>query len=82
MQKSVKLILSILGLSAIVVPTVLLIILTKNTPEAQPIQSAPRTIDKKTIDDAVKKAPSPSPQFFLPSPSPSSASASPEIVVE
>lgn len=82
MTKSVKFILSILGVSAIIVPAILLVILAKNAPEAQPVQSAPRTIDKKKIEDAVKKIPSPSPQIFLPSPSPSSPSAQPRTVVE
>lgn len=82
MTKSVKFILSILGVSAIIVPAILLVILTKNAPETQSVQSAPRTIDKKTIEDAVKKIPSPSPQIFLPSPRPSSPSASPKTVIE
>lgn len=77
MHKGIKLILSLFGVSAIVVPAVLLVVLTKNAPQAEPVSSAPRTINKKTVDDAVRKAPSPSPQFFLPSPKPSSPSASP-----
>ena len=76
MNKGTKFILSILGVAAIVVPAVLLIVLTKNAPKTPEISSAPRTIDKKTVEDAVKKIPSPSP-IFLPSPSPASSSASP-----
>ena len=77
MNKGVKLILSLFGISAIIVPAVLLVFLTKNAPQTEPVSSTPRTIDKKTVEDAVRKAPSPSPQLFLPSPRPSSPSASP-----
>lgn len=77
MKISTKFLLSILGVGAIVVPAILLIVLTKNSPQTENTQSAPRTIDKKTVDDAVKKIPSPSPIFILPSPRVSSPSATP-----
>ena len=76
MNKGTKFILSILGIAAIAVPAVLLIVLTKNAPQTAEISSAPRSIDKKTVEEAVKKIPSPSP-VLLPSSSPASPSASP-----
>ncbi len=71
MEKKSKLILSIVGLGAIIVPALLLIFFTskvKNEPQSQ----GKRQIDSQIINDAAKKLPVPN----LPQPSPSSATAS------
>lgn len=70
-----KLILSIIGVSAIIIPAILLMVLTGRAPEQQEPTGGRRILDTKTVEEAVKRVPSPSP--VLPSPSPSSPSAEP-----
>lgn len=73
-----KLILSLIGVSAIIIPAILLIVLTGKGPGQQEASSGRRTLDTKTVEEAVRRVPSPSP-VILPSPSPSSPSAEPVV---
>ena len=75
MNKQTKLILSIIGASAIIIPLVLLIVLTRNTNTQPEIPSGKRTIDAENIEKAVERAPKK--ELVFPTPSPSSPSASP-----
>ena len=76
MNKRTKLILSIVGVSALVVPAILLIVMTSRTQKLPEVSSGKREIDTQTIVDTIKKSqPTPSP---LPSPSPATPSASPK----
>lgn len=74
MNKKTKLILSIVGVSALVVPAVLLIVMTSRTQKLPDVSSGKREIDTKAIVDTLKKSqPTPSPL-----PSPATPSASPK----
>lgn len=68
-------ILSILGVSALIIPVVLLVIYTSRLKSVPSAPSGDRQIDVKTIEDAVKKIPQP--PAIISSPSPASPSASP-----
>ncbi|MDP2632176.1 MAG: hypothetical protein Q8P25_00440 [Candidatus Curtissbacteria bacterium] len=71
MNKKTKLILSLVGVAAIVVPAILLVVATSKTVEVPSVPSEDRQIDETNISDSVSR--------FKPSQSPisSSASASP-----
>lgn len=73
-----KIILSLVGIAAILVPVVLLVVKTKQAQEQPNISTDERRIDPKTVEDAVRKAPLSSP-IILPSPSPATASAEVEV---
>ncbi len=77
MTKKTKLILSIIGVAAIIVPAFLLIITSGRSNIAPSVSSSKRTIDSKDITNKVKSLPSPSPRIAISSPS-STASASPK----
>ncbi len=65
-----KIILSIIGIGAVVVPAVLLITLTSGSSRQPAVSSGDRQIDSGNIEDAVRRAlPSPSP-IVEPSPTP------------
>ncbi|MBI2327017.1 hypothetical protein HYU92_01750 [Candidatus Curtissbacteria bacterium] len=72
-MNSTKLVLSIIGVSAVVIPAVLLTVMASKTSQVE-ISSGKRPLNAKILEDASKKLPSPSP--ILPTPSPSSPSAS------
>lgn len=67
-----KIILSAMGLAALVVPVVLLVVFTGNTKQPN-TSSEQRTIDPQTVESVVNKFPSPEPVSM---PSPSSATPS------
>lgn len=68
-----KIMLSVIGLAALIIPVVLLIIFTNKT-QSQPAESGgSRNIDPNAVEEAVKKIPAPSP--IIPSPSPASIPA-------
>ena len=71
MGKQTKLILSVLGLAAVVVPAVLLIVLTARTKPAVKPPTTSREIDARNVEETVKR------QITVPSPSAASPSASP-----
>lgn len=75
MNKQTKLILSLIGVSALIVPAVLLIVFTNKNQQTPEVQSDSRQIDSESIKQTTKKA-APSPVEF-PSPSPATTSAKP-----
>lgn len=75
MGKQTKLILSIIGLAAIVIPAILLIVTAGKAKREPNLSGGRRTINAKTIEDVVNKNPQKTLEF--PSPSPSTASARP-----
>lgn len=75
MNKSVKIVLSIVGLAAVVVPAMLLIFLGGKTQPEPEVASNSRQIDQQTIKDATEK--SSEKQSVFPSPSPATPSAKP-----
>ena len=74
MNKRTKLILSVSGILAIVIPVVLLLTLSSSAPGAPEISSEKRNIDRQNVEEVARRS-SPSPAT-LPSPSPSTESAS------
>lgn len=78
MSKKTKLILSIIGLAAVIIPVLLLLFLTgRASKQAPDISSEKREIDTKNIEEAVRKAPKP--QIKLPSASGATGAASPKL---
>lgn len=73
MNKRTRLILSLVGISAVVVPAILLLVLSKNTKPEPQIANSKRAVDAQNIQKTANTVPSPS---IIPSPSPKSASAS------
>lgn len=75
MSKRTKLILSIIGAAAILVPVVLLVALSGRAPASPQVSSGERSIDTGNVGEVAKRlAPSP---VTLPSASPSTESATP-----
>jgi len=74
MNKS-KLILSLIGLGALIIPVVLLMVFSGNGKEEPKISGGQRQINQTNVQDVVNKAPPAPPPISLPSPSPSSPSA-------
>ena len=66
MDKKTKLILSIIGIAAIAVPAGLLIFLSAKPATEPNVSPESRTINEKTIEDAVKKIPQKQPEFSSP----------------
>lgn len=78
MNKATKIILSIIGIGAIIIPAVLLVVFTGKTPKEPPIASGSRQLDTQNIKETVEKVPPKQPEF----PSPvATASASPSSQV-
>lgn len=75
MSNKTKIILSIIGISALLIPAILLIRLSPKSKEGSDIPQTSRQIDPKVIEEAVKTTPRE--QLIVPSPIPASASASP-----
>lgn len=71
-----KIILSVLGIGAVVVPAIFLIFSTRNSPAESNLPPGDRTIDERSIESAVDKIQPKEPQF--PSPSPATPAASPD----
>lgn len=59
MSKQTKLILTVLGIAAVIVPIVLLLTLGSKTSDIPPVSSDSRNIDEKNIQDVTKKTPGP-----------------------
>lgn len=81
MSKRVKIILSVVGIAAVVVPALLLVFLSSGTQPVPQVSQAKRSVDVNSLEDTVKRtmpdsnAPAP---LSLPSQQPSpSPSASP-----
>lgn len=75
MNKQAKIILSIVGIAAIVVPAILLMIFSGKTQKEPEIPQGARQLDAQTIKEAADKIPQKPPEF--PSPSPATPSAIP-----
>ena len=78
MDNRTKLILSAVGISAIVIPAVLLVVLTSRTGEQPQVSSTPRQIDTRAIEDKVKTKSSQEMIFPTPTPATPSAKVTPE----
>ncbi len=72
-----KIVLSLIGLAALVVPVVLLIVFTGNNAKQPTTSSEQRVIDPQAVENVVNKFPTP-PPVNIPSPSPSTRSATPK----
>lgn len=73
-----KIVLSAVGLAALVIPAILLIVFTSNKEKQPSVSTSERRIDPQTVQEVVKKIPTPQP-IEIPSPSPSSPSAQVEL---
>lgn len=85
MNKKTKMALSLLGIGAVVIPAVLLMIASARVSNDSQVSGGTRTIDAKSIEDAVKKTPQKPTQYITPVASGSaspSAGASPSPKVE
>ena len=69
MNKKTKIILSFVGICAVVVPALLLMFVSRTTQEAPIVDSGKRQIDQKNIEDIKNKSSAPT-NIFVPSPSP------------
>ena len=78
MNKKTKFALTIIGISALIIPAVLLIIFTGKTQKEPDISSETRQINTEAIEEAVRKIEPKEPQF--PSPSPATQSATPRVI--
>lgn len=77
MNKQNKIVLSVIGLAALIVPAILLIIFSAKTPKEPPPDTGSRSINSETIQKAVKAVPSGN--TVVSSPFVSTKSASPKI---
>ena len=73
-----KIILSLIGLGALIIPVVLLIFFTNHNSKQPGTTSENRSINPETVQDVVRKIPTPAP-IILPSPSPATVSAELEL---
>lgn len=76
MKTRTKIVLSLIGISAVLVPVALLMFVSQNTQTASQSNDAPRQIDKVDVGDQKNPEPSSSP-LIKPTPSPLTASPSP-----
>ena len=73
-----KLLLSIIGFLALVLPVVLLVVFTDNKEKPPSASFEQRQIDPQTVEDVVNKFPTPEP-VRVPSQVPSTRSATPRL---
>ena len=73
-----KIILSLIGLGALIIPVVLLIFFTNRNSKQPGTTSENRSINPETVQDVVRKIPTPAP-VILPSPSPATKAAELEL---
>lgn len=76
MSKRTKIILSFLGIAALVVPVVLLLLMSGQTKRVPEVSQSKRTLDTKSLENTAKKT-LPNTIILPPSPSPSAPPASP-----
>lgn len=74
-NKKTKFILSMVGVSAILIPAILLVVFTSRAQKDVRPSTATREIDKKAIEEKVKNVPKQ--QLVFPSPTASTPSAKP-----
>lgn len=72
-----KIILSVIGLAALVIPVVLLLLFSSKSEKQPEVPAGERKIDPQTVEEVTKKNQSPLP--ILPSPSPATTSAQLEV---
>jgi len=83
MNKQTKMILTVIGLGAIIVPAILLIVASSGSRESPDPASGNRTIDAQNIEETVNRIPrKPAEVYSPPPPSTPSAIPSPEISEE
>lgn len=73
MDKRTKLILSIVGIAAFAVPVALLVFLSAKPAKEPNVSPDSRTINEKTINEAVQKNPQKQPEFTAPTPATNSS---------
>ncbi|MBI3282982.1 hypothetical protein HYZ70_02800 [Candidatus Curtissbacteria bacterium] len=76
MNKRTKLILTIIGAAAVIVPAVLLITLSAKEPGSPQVSSDKRNIDTRNIEEVARRSAPVASPVAVPSPSPSTDSAS------
>lgn len=76
MNKKTKIILSIIGISAVLIPAALLMLVSQNTQVPPAANDAPRQIDQINIEDKQNSMPTP-PPVLNPTPSPVIATPTP-----
>lgn len=76
MSKKTKIILSIIGISAVLVPTALLMFVSQNTQVPPQANDAPRQIDQINVGNKNNIIPTP-PPVLIPTPSPVIATPTP-----
>ena len=69
-----KIVLSLIGLAALIIPVVLLIVFTNRSRTQPSVSEGDRIIDPQTVQDVVDTIATPKP-ILLPSPSPATQSA-------
>lgn len=77
MNKRTKLILSVIGIGALVIPVVLLIFLTERGGQVSEISTARRQLNTQTVEEVAKRT-APASQTPVPTPAPATPSASPQ----
>lgn len=77
MNKRTKLILSVIGVGALVLPVVLLVLLTERGGQVPEISTERRQLDTQTVEEAAKRT-VPVTVTPVPTPAPATPSASPE----
>lgn len=77
MTKRTKLILSLVGISAVIVPAILLLVISKNTKSEPQVVNSKRSVDAQNIEKTAKTVPTPN-VIASPTPKSGSSSASPK----
>lgn len=76
-----KIIISLIGIAALVVPVILLIVFTGRPTKQPSVASGERSIDPKTVEDVVGKIVPPAP-IVVATPTPATPSAQPKVELE
>lgn len=76
MSKRTKMMLSLVGVSAVMVPALLLLFASSRTQSVPEVSDTKRTIDQSNLEKSAKKVPVASPVAL---PSPASPSATPKV---
>ncbi|OGD83210.1 hypothetical protein A2165_04240 [Candidatus Curtissbacteria bacterium RBG_13_40_7] len=82
MDKRTKLIISVIGVCAVVIPALLLIFLAPNTKTEPQVSSDSRSIDQTSIENVVNKTQQLKPQYSPYTPATNSARSTPIVDLE
>ena len=74
-MKGTRLILSLIGIAAVIIPAILLVIFSAREKKQPNVSNSSRQINPSTVEDVVGKYPKPTPTFSIPS----SPSAKPNV---